>query len=318
MDEKTTDVFNFYDIENKDSFFPAYLYMKFLHHFIAKFPQKRGMPVNPKIARLDNPDLDLMLQAYADMVVECGSSAETSIYHSKVVKLPDAKKLITQNIDMHLQVPETILPFPSAREILLINPDAIAVGVCPCRLAKPECNCMPEPMEACIFIGDPHVSFLVENNPMFRRVSQEEAVHILEDCHKRGFVHCAYFKKDFGRRLYAICNCCSCCCLGVQARNAFNDGLIDHTVAEIVPSGYVAKVGEDCVGCGECLDTCQFHAISMAENEECAIVDFDKCMGCGVCGSQCPTQAITLSEELSKGGVLDLDELKKKQVSPEC
>ena len=56
----------------------------------------------------------------------------------------------------------------------------------------------------------------------------------------------------------------------------------------------------------------------MAENEECAIVDFDKCMGCGVCESQCPTQAITLSEELSKGGVLDLDELKKKQVSPKC
>ena len=36
------------------------------------------------------------------------------------------------------------------------------------------------------------------------------------DARAKGFVHCAYFKKDLGRRFFSICNCCSCCCQGMN------------------------------------------------------------------------------------------------------
>ena len=77
-------------------------------------------------------------------------------------------------------------------------------------------------------------------------------------------------------------------------------------------SGYLAEIEEDCAGCGECIDACQFKAIHMNEKGESVVVDFDKCMGSGVCESRCPTEAITLNVEPSKGGVFDLDELKNK------
>ena len=161
-----------------------------------------------------------------------------------------------------------------------------------------------------MFIGDPHASFIAEHNPRFRKVTQEEAAHILEDCHNRGFVHCAYFKKDMGNRLFAICNCCSCCCGGIKIQNLFSNGVMEHS--NVAPSGYVAEVNEGCTGCEECIETCQFNAIQMADDAEQAEIDVIKCMGCGVCENVCPAGAITLRVEPSKGGILDLDELKKQ------
>ena len=161
-----------------------------------------------------------------------------------------------------------------------------------------------------MFLGDPHASFIADQNPQFRKVSQEEAINILEDCHNKGFVHCAYFKNDMGNRHYAICNCCSCCCGGIKAHNLLaGSGAGEYS--SVVPSGYMAEVGEDCTGCEECIENCRFGAISMDEDQACAVVDFNACMGCGVCESTCPAEAIILKVEPSKSGILDLDELKK-------
>lgn len=73
----------------------------------------------------------------------------------------------------------------------------------------------------------------------------------------------------------------------------------------------VAEVGDDCVGCGECVDKCQFHAITLEKDAGRAQINFKRCMGCGVCEDQCPTDAITMLVELAKGRVFDLEELKK-------
>ena len=112
-----------------------------------------------------------------------------------------------------------------------------------------------------------------------------------------------------GNRFFAICNCCSCCCGGIKIQNMFADGFLPYS--HVAPSGYVADVGEDCTACGECEALCQFNAISLSEEAEKAAVDFDKCMGCGVCESICPVDAVTLRIEPKKGGILDLDALKR-------
>jgi len=317
MDEKTQELLDFYTSENKSDFYNAYLYMKYLHQFESLVMQGMGLPVNPDIEKID-PALEDMLRANLSIISSAFGSPETDIYHAKVVPIQNAKKLVTVEVDLHLEVPETIVPFRMARNILLRNHDSFAVGTCPCRLAQAECTCMAPPMEACMFIGDPHASFIAEHNPRFRKISQEEAVHILEDCHSKGFVQCAYFKKDMGNRLFAICNCCSCCCGGIKIHNILqrihvaDEGTV--RVSHVAPSGYVAEIGEDCTGCEGCIEPCPFDAISIDQEGNRAIVDFDRCMGCGVCESQCPVQAITLMAAPAKGGILDLDELRR--ISP--
>ena len=139
------------------------------------------------------------------------------------------------------------------------------------------------------------------------KITQEEAIKILEDVHEKGFVHCAYFKKDFARRFVAICNCCSCCCQGMKAWDMFGGA-----IPLLAPSGWVAEIDDTCMGCGDCVDSCNFFAISMS-NEQVAVIDRDKCMGCGVCESKCGTSSIYLKKDPSKGEPLDIAELLAKQ-----
>jgi len=159
-------------------------------------------------------------------------------------------------------------------------------------------------------MGDPNVSFIVTQNPKFRKVSQEEAVKILEDCHKRGFVHTAYSEKVASNRLNAICNCCSCCCMGIRMFNLLG---FSNENPVIAPSGYVSVVGNDCSGCGDCAERCSFRAISMDEEKQKAVINLEKCMGCGVCEDICPVEAISLRLQPSLGDPLDIEAIKSQQ-----
>ncbi|MCK4697762.1 MAG: 4Fe-4S binding protein [Dehalococcoidia bacterium] len=85
---------------------------------------------------------------------------------------------------------------------------------------------------------------------------------------------------------------------------------VGGAVPIIAPSGYLARVGDYCNGCGDCDDCCNFNAITMGE--EMAVIDQGKCMGCGVCEDVCPIGAISLERDPSKGEPLDLAELMGK------
>jgi heterodisulfide reductase subunit A-like polyferredoxin len=78
----------------------------------------------------------------------------------------------------------------------------------------------------------------------------------------------------------------------------------------LASSGYLAQVDPElCDACGDCVETCQFQAISLGES--CSVVDEDACMGCGLCVSHCMQGAVTLVLEPSKGVPLEIFELIK-------
>ena len=127
-----------------------------------------------------------------------------------------------------------------------------------------------------------------------RGISADEALRIFKRCEEEGLVHLtgANSQDDPGP---LICNCCSCCCIGMlMMRNGitqFHD-----------PSRFRAEISrENCTGCGICHDRCHFQAIGWEDGEESrAVVDLGKCMGCGLCQSKCPTEAIVLIEARQK------------------
>ena len=306
--ETTKALYELFPLEDKNDFFAIYLYLKYLDDFFYHVFKSSGLPIVERPGKLElDEGLEDMIEAYAQQIGEAALSADTNIYHGKVVKLQDAIKLVTQREDLILPLSERVIPFKLARDVILKNPDSIAVGTCVCRALSPN-PCLPPPQEVCLFVGDPFASFLDDQNPKFRRISQAEAVKVIEDAHRRGDVHCAYFKKEAGNRFVAICNCCDCCCLGIRMWNQ-----LGGTVPFLAPSGYVSQVSDDCSGCGACAEnTCRFRAISMDKGGEKAVISFERCMGCGVCEDVCPIGAISLRREPSKGEPLDLEELKNQ------
>jgi Pyruvate/2-oxoacid:ferredoxin oxidoreductase delta subunit len=300
--ELTKALYDVFPLQDKNDFFPSFLYLKYIENFIFHAFQSSGLPAKEPPLKLPE-DIEVMLKYYVQEIGDTAVTADTNIYHGKVVKLQDAMKLITQTRELTLSPPERVMPYKLARDIILKGNDTVAVGTCVCRSLS-EGKCMAPPYEVCMFVGDPFASFIAEENPMFRKVSQDEAVKVLEFAHEKGFVHTAYFKKEMANRFMAICNCCSCCCVGVRMWN-----LLEGAVPIMAPSGYVSQISDDCNGCAACDGICPFNAISMDDSAQKAVINEVKCMGCGVCEDVCPDGAISLRREPSKGDPLDLDEL---------
>lgn len=228
-----------------------------------------------------------------------------SVYHGKVVPTEAAQRLITVNQPIPFQtVSEQIVPHDIARDIVLQGPPDVAVYECPCR-AGVENPCTPT--QVCMIVGQPFVDFILEHNPdTSRRLTTQEAVDLLQAEHDRGHIHAMYFKDVMLERFYAICNCCACCCGGIQAMK-------EYGVPMVIPSGYVAVVDEDeCIACGDCADICPFDAITVTDV---AAIDWQSCMGCGVCEDQCAVGALSLELDARKGDPLTVEALLPETVA---
>lgn len=300
--DTTKALYEMFPEDEKNSFFNAYLHLKYIDHYAKHIKEVAGLPIKLPEEPVDE-SIDEMIGVMVQQISTVALDKDTSAYHNKVLQLKDALQLVTQKDDICLETPETVMPYKQAKDVILNNPESIVVGQCSCR-ATVENPCLPPPMEVCLYVGDPHASFMAAENPKFRKVSQDEAVDILKKAHEMGLVHCAEFTKNIGRRFVAICNCCSCCCMGIQMWN-----LLGGTVPMLSPSGYTAKMGDGCSGCGECITSCSFNAIAMDEDSQTAVINQNLCMGCGVCENACPIDAISLQLDPSKGEPLDLERL---------
>jgi ferredoxin len=281
---------------------PGFSLFQFLHGYVyGRWPYLYigiGAGTHP-LARLLGPPVRLLgrlLPPPAEDDPDRVTFADT--YHGKVVPLEAATQLVTVEEDVDLGDLEQTIPYASARDIVLQNPDHIVVLDCPCRVVRPE-PCLP--LDVCLVIGEPFASFVAEHHPQRSRwITPLEAVEILRAEDERGHVHHAFFKDAMLNRFYAICNCCSCCC---GAMNAHRNG-----TPMLASSGYVARVdAELCAGCGACADVCQFAAISV--DDRFAQIEAAACMGCGVCLSKCSYEALSLVRDPAKGEPLEIQKL---------
>jgi len=226
-------------------------------------------------------------------------SETAATYHGKMLTQSDAAKLIRLNKPVNLTDLDHVIPYPVAKSIILQDPlPSLAVVDCPCRAQKKDA-CLPR--DVCLVIGEPYTSFIIDHQPdKARRISVEEALDIIDAEEKRGHIHTAWFKDVMHNRFYTICNCCSCCCLGMKS--------YFRGVPRLTHSGYSPQVDNVvCSACGICASTCPFLAITMYN--ELPTIDLNVCMGCGLCVSHCPTEAIELILAPHKGIPLNIERL---------
>ncbi len=175
-----------------------------------------------------------------------------------------------------------IFPYERATE-LLEHAKSWGVRDCICRVQQKligkGCD---RPTENCLVFAP--VEGVFDHSEVDRAITKEEALRILYETEEDGLVHSTGNYRD-GHSY--ICNCCTCCCgvlrsvaeFGVPTTAVRSDF---HTVVDAV----------ECIGCGDCLERCQFDALSLPD--DICVVDYARCVGCGLCATVCPTDALYL------------------------
>ena len=245
--------------------------------------------------RWTNQYLNVCLNWIFPRLDESGKRWWRDRYHGKVLTQDQAEAIVTLDHNIAHRDLEQIIPYAMARDLVLNSPPDLIAYECGCRHARSN-PC--QPTQVCMVIGQPFVDFILEHNPdSSRRLTQAEAVELLRAEHDRGHLHSAWFKDACEDRFYVICNCCKCCCGGIEA-------MVKYGNPVLASSGYVAQVDADrCNSCGVCVEACPFGALSM---DDVAAVAWEKCMGCGVCAGQCTSDGIALVRDERKGLPLDV------------
>jgi ferredoxin len=138
------------------------------------------------------------------------------------------------------------------------------------------------PAENCVVFAPAEGAF--DRSNVDRAITKEEALQILREAEEAGLVHSA---GNYRSGNFYICNCCTCCCAILRGVAEFG---IPTAVAR--SDFYMVVDAELCIGCGDCLERCQFGALSVPEDV--SVVDHVRCVGCGLCAMVCPSDALQL------------------------
>jgi len=176
---------------------------------------------------------------------------------------------------------EWILPYEDVRAILM-SAKTFHVRDCICRVEQEYMGRKCEfPVHMCLSFST------IERPSQAGDISREEALVLLNRSEEVGLVHTvSNVMKDIGY----VCNCCSCCC-GILR------GITDYGIQNSVAyANYYAVIDpETCLGCGDCIERCQVHAIY--EMDEVSVVDRARCIGCGLCVTGCPNDVARLERK---------------------
>lgn len=221
-----------------------------------------------QVGRIDE-ELAFLFEEYYQQVF--GETLKTKPQVHRVVPIGE-----TVRMDMEVQ------PFESASDIVS-NARAWGVVDCICRTQKALIGepCGHPIEDICMVLSDKPGAF--DGTSAIKSLTEEEALATLRRAADAGLVHTV---SNNQKGHWYICNCCTCSC-GVLR------GMADLGIANVVArSPFVNQVDEDlCVGCGACVEYCQFDALTL---DGIIHVNETRCVGCGVCVPVCPQDALAL------------------------
>ena len=110
-----------------------------------------------------------------------------------------------------------LLTLDEAEEVVDCS-EGLALGPCTCRAVFRNCN---NPINTEIMVGLGGNTVIGERPHDYREITKQEAKDILRQCHQSGLIHTIIkCRQDF----YAICNCCSCCCVPLRLNKKYGIG----------------------------------------------------------------------------------------------
>lgn len=100
-------------------------------------------------------------------------------------------------------------------EAIVDASNEVALGPCSCRQLYHHCH---SPVMSEILVGEGVAVFAKNQGNGFRKVSKAEAKDVLRQCHEQRLTHTMV---QCRQHFYAICNCCSCCCVPTRLRQRY-------------------------------------------------------------------------------------------------
>jgi ferredoxin len=201
-----------------------------------------------------------------------------------------AVELTKQSISTYMPHRGQVVPIEDVRKIIeLAGPMAKLSCVCR-RMYKANFE-----EKACIAVGPVFLEYAKEwpdySRSGINYISKEEATELMEGFNEKGYLHT--FWMDFNSPAVAgFCNCEFPTCGALRVRNYYGDWFNFF----LRKAEYVAIHDYDkCSGCGDCVQRCQFSAITNSPYLEKAIFNMKKCAGCGLCRNACEQGAIKLA-----------------------
>ena len=141
------------------------------------------------------------------------------MFWAKWTKLPVIGKLVRWVANAYGRNMEgAYLLTTDEAEAIVDSAEGVAVGPCTCRGVFKNCD---NPVDVEILLGPTRHIFMEHMPHDSREITKEEAREILRDCHRRGLIHTVIKCKD---DFYAICNCCSCCCVPLRLSKQYRIG----------------------------------------------------------------------------------------------
>ncbi len=198
------------------------------------------------------------------------------------------RELRTIPVGKAIDAEQKVVSAEEAHDFILNHaPNELALAPCPCRTRTEKMGireCKDQfPIASCIMLGPSAIHF--ESVGLGKRITREQAVEYFDHVNKMGLVgNTTNTIKDS----LVICMCCGCCCSQLRGRTRW-----DNPEA-ILPSNFVPRAGEDCVGCGECMDRCFFDALTINDDSGKVVAQTEQCIGCGICTFACPQESLKL------------------------
>ncbi len=181
-------------------------------------------------------------------------------------------------INKALEGRQWVMPVQQAMSILT-QANSFALTACECRTHY-QCD---KPKEVCFLLND--VADKAVEKKVARKIDFNEAIQVLHTAAEAGLVHMSLYRPD--QEVYALCNCCSCCCHDLQLLMKYKRNEL------VVHSEFIASTNETlCTNCSLCTENCPFKARYLTDNG--LVFEPERCYGCGVCVPMCPENAIEM------------------------